>query len=78
MLFHTSFLDQDKIPHVLPEKKKNHSKQWLRPLMQCDRIASSSSRILLLGMKFSWPSQTHHESRSIKTVSRLWHSKINY
>ena len=53
MLFHTSLLDQDNIPHVLHEKTDHSLKQWLRPLIQCDRTATSSSRIFLIGVKFA-------------------------
>lgn len=78
MLSLTSFLDQDNISHVLLEKTNHPLKQWLRPLIQHGRTASSSSRIFLIGVKLAWPSQTHHGSKSIKTISRLWHFEINY
>lgn len=78
MMFHTSFLDQDNIPHILHEKTNHSLKQWLWPLIQSDRTASSFSRIFFIGVKFAWSSQTHHRSRSIKTIIRLWHFEINY
>jgi len=34
VLFHTSFLDQDNVPHVLPEKTNHSLKLWLRLLIQ--------------------------------------------